>query len=68
MVACLPTYLCLGGLQVLNLFNLCPDVKNGYVRLDHRSQSAVVALAIYYLESRLNFPEQPVPHKDRILP
>jgi phosphatidylinositol 4-kinase len=36
--------------------------------LDHRGQSAVIALGIYYLESRLNFPNSPFPHKNKILP
>lgn len=52
-----------------SLFNLCP-VKSakGEYKLDHRGQSAVIALGIYYLESRLNFSNSPFPHKNRILP
>lgn len=42
--------------------------KTGELRLDHRGQSAVIALGIYYLESHLNFPNTPFPHKDKILP
>lgn len=52
-----------------NLFDLCPvRGKTGEFKLDHRGQSAVIALGIYYLESHLNFPSNPFPHKDKILP
>lgn len=55
--------------QVLQLFSWCP-VKNveGELKLDHRGQSAVIALGIYYLEYQLNFPGKPFPHKSKILP
>ena len=54
---------------MFNLFNLCPvKGSTGEFKLDHRGQSAVIALGIYYLESRLNFPSSPFPHKNKILP
>ena len=54
---------------MLNLFSLCPEKNgDGAVNLDHHGQSAVIALGIYYLESRLNFPTKPFPHKEKILP
>lgn len=55
--------------QVANLFNLCPSVdRDGELKLDHRAQCAVMALGIYFLESKTNFPDNPLPHRDRILP
>ena len=40
----------------------------GELILDHRGQSAVIALGIYYLEYQLNFPKKTLPHKNKILP
>lgn len=51
------------------MFNLCPvKGENGEFKLDHRGQSAVVALGVYYLESHLNYPDGGFPHKAKIVP
>ena len=42
--------------------------ENGELKLDRHGQSAVIGLGIYYLESKLNFPTKPFPHKEKILP
>ena len=51
----------------MNLFQYCPHAgADGELRIDHRGQSSVVALGIYFLESRVRWGV--FPHKERVMP